>query len=481
MKMRAWWLSVAAAALLLSACSMPQLGIGSQSASTGTTSGTVDSSVALSVVNDSARGMAVFNTVSGTQVDVRAPDPTDNQQVSCIQAVGYARVNQSGNSNDKPDSLLIVGKRGDGSPGIWEADKDGHVSLVADDNSDRPGDLSPAPGAGPFGLYRHLGWEYHATSISADGKVVVGYAENPRGYRFGPLTVAAGTTVGVYWKNVHGLRGHRWAFSGPFVLGSWEPAGDQSVRRHHDLRLSSLLAYLKLFFLNKLTSYLIMATAVTYDDTSGNYVVTGTDQDGIDSTATISPDGRIVIEEVVAPPTSSTRLVIQTFSPTAASSTAYAPNLPVIALFTSSGVDNSTNPWPSSEAGTGSVASDLTGTNTSPQAGWNQIDYQPGITLPSGTVLYVRISGYDAVLADTAGAAAWSGLYGIRVLTTPSSTYTPQAANYSDTPYDDPPGDNPPNYGAPPSNAPSITLDDLNGLSRYLGPADVDWVKITIP
>jgi len=88
----------------------------------------------------------------------------------------------------------------------------------------------------------------------------------------------------------------------------------------------------------------------------------------------------------------------------------------------------------------------------------------------------VRISG-----AGASSVAAWSGYYGIRVLATPGTSYTALAANISDSPYET---DNPPNSGDPTSitAADSInTLDNTTGFSRYLGPGDVDWIKITLP
>jgi len=171
-------------------------------------------------------------------------------------------------------------------------------------------------------------------------------------------------------------------------------------------------------------------------------------------------------------------IVIDTYFPT-------GPNLggsfDVIGLFSESGVLSSQNPWTVPGAGALAVDGETgNGSNPNPgQSGMAYIDYKPATPLPSGTVLYVRISGYDSTPNDTTGAHALTGSYAIRVLTAPKNSYTYfGTVNASDAPYEP---DTPPDYGAVPTKAPSITVNNVQGLNRSLAAADVDWVKITLP
>lgn len=169
-------------------------------------------------------------------------------------------------------------------------------------------------------------------------------------------------------------------------------------------------------------------------------------------------------------------IVIDTFNPTGPGN---GYNFDVLGLFSSSGVGSSANPWTSPCAG--ALACDgQTGIGSNPNSSepyYAYIDYKPATPLPSGTVLYVRISGYSPSGSST-GSDTTAGAYGIRVLTSPSSTYTYfSSINSSDSPYEP---DDTPISGGVPGNPASITLDS-QGLNRYLTVGDVDWVKIVLP
>jgi len=472
----------AAGLLLLAACSMPQIADvqTSQTSGTQTSAGTT-----ISVSNDTARGLAVYTAADGNSEVVSAMDPTTNQIVSCIQSAGFAVTGHEGGSGSSPTSVLIVGERSDGGAGAWEVSSTGKITLLEKKDAGQPGSLTPEPGEAPEGLYHHLGWTYHVTAVSDDGKMIVGYAENKRGLSLGPISIPAGTTVGVYW-NVDRVEGHESTYgkterdryghlwhrevTRPYVIGTKTKSMPGVTYHHHGSRFEGFLSYLKLFFLNRLDSYLVMTSSVQYDAKNDSYVVNGTDENGNDANATISSNGSIAITEVATPPSNTySEIIIDTFNPTGPSNVTATD---VIALFSETGVANAQNPLTNPTAG--ALAWDLNslsgGANPNPtQKGWAYIDYTPTTPLPSGTVLYVRITGYLGV---------WSGDYGIRVLTAPSSTYANIGSNPGDSPYEN---DNPANYGDVPVNAPPITVNDTNGLSRFMGSPDIDWVKITLP
>jgi len=190
--------------------------------------------------------------------------------------------------------------------------------------------------------------------------------------------------------------------------------------------------------------------------------------------------GLVLLSSCESPtnPTTSTgttysRIIIDTFDP---SNTSHVNQTDVIALFSETGVTNAQDPWTNDSTATaGALAWDLNsvsgGANPNPtQLGWAYIDYTPTIPLPSGTVLYVRITGYHKL---------WTGDYGIRVLTLPTATYATISGTAGSDSYEP---DNPANYGDVPVDAPPNTVDDTTGLRRAIAIlGDIDWVKITLP
>ena len=292
------------AILFLAACSVSQIGLAPQKQSSSSPSSGGTSSVqSMTVVNDSSRSQAVFIDGAGKRIDLSALDKTSGDTVRCVVATGFAIMPQTANSDAPSVKAIVVGDRNDGSAGIWAIGADEGVRLIADEQGGSNGDLSPHDGDGPENMHRHFGWVYHATAVSQDGRIVVGYAENPHGFSLGRLSIPAGTTVGIYWRVHRTPSGRLWVVSPPLVIGTFD-----APKRHHDFGghsrfpLPGFLAFLKVFFIGELQSYLIMATAVTYDPVQNAYVVTGTDQDGEAATATISKDGAIVIAATVSTP-----------------------------------------------------------------------------------------------------------------------------------------------------------------------------------
>ncbi len=177
-------------------------------------------------------------------------------------------------------------------------------------------------------------------------------------------------------------------------------------------------------------------------------------------------------------PTTTTysEIVIDTYNPTG---TGNGAGFDVIGLFSATGVVSSANPWTSPATGTLAVDGDSGyGSNpNSAQPGFAYIDYKPSTPLPSGTVLYVRVSGYSAPPGDSTGATAATGPYALRVLTSPSSSYSYYLTTAATTAYE--PDDSPISGGVPTN---PIAMTPGQSINCFLSPAgDVDWVKITLP
>ncbi len=448
-----------AVSLVFVSCSPTQVGVGSQKPpASATPTGSIESNATLTVVNDLSSNQAVFVSETGARIAVQTVAGTDGPAVRCVYSSGFASAQQASGSDSLPVKGVVVGQRDDGNPGIWEVDTDNSIQLVQNEQAGTKGLLAPQQAQFPNGMHPRFGWVYYPTAVSPDCRVIVGYAENPNGYK--PLSIPKGTTIGVYWQVDRASFGKHVRVSAPFVIGTWQ--AENKPRGFHPrfaTPFPSFLTQLKIFFLNELQSYLITATAV--DKPNNNYVVTGTDEDGEAATATISPNGQIVITPVQSTTTSYTEIVIDTYYPLSTGTFMSSPFQNMELLNASGAV----------------LASDNSGSNPDGnELYFAYIDYKPAQPLTSGTVLYIRISGNPAtatgayaIMAQTSPPTLTGGL-------APASYYTFFGTALSTDPYA---AGNTPNF--PPSDPAVITLGVAGALNRYLSASAVEWVQITLP
>jgi hypothetical protein len=271
------------------------------------------------VETDSARGLAVFVDAGGTRIDIEGTEE-DGTVVACVEAIGVVELSEG----DQPAAkslggrgpALVIGRRADGRPGLWIVRPDNTVECpLSEENGTR---ISCLPESDErFGTFRGpFGWVYHVQGVSEDGKLIAGYAENPKGFSHGRWKIEAGTTIGVYWRVwKHSSRPH-YVVSRARIIGTYDasnlPVPDR--RGHHDKGaghwrgwLRHGLDELKLFLLDSFTSYLIMVdkNGVTSGKMQGAYEIMGIDQDGQPAIATIDSAGAIVIEQVKTGPAGS--------------------------------------------------------------------------------------------------------------------------------------------------------------------------------
>lgn len=484
------------------ACSLPQMGT-----ITGTPSGSSTSSVSGNqttdsgqssnpiITNDPSTGIALYVRSDGSTEPVSATDPATGNAVVCTHATGFSVLATSSGTEPRQPSVLVIGERKDGQPGAWAIDRTGHVSLVRSDWGGHDGDLAPGPSDAPGQFSRLFGWSYFTTPVvSQDQKMIIGYAENTNGFHHGSISIPAGTTVSVYWRVHLGRDGHHYHVSlprviGTFVLPTRHHRDHHSESEHEGGRHAHFLPVLNGYTFGLLQSYLISATSVSYDATTNVYVVAGKDQNNKSAQATIASDGTVTITEVTPPATNSySEIVVDTFDPT---SPGNGFGFDVVALFSSQTIKNAGNPWQSPTTASAGTLVDASGNqaidgesgigdniNTTTQPYYAYIDYKPATPLPSGTVLYVRITGYSPTGSST-GADTKAGPYGIRVLTKTSSSYTYfTSVNTTDAPYE--PDDAVNSTTGIPTNPAVVTLNS-QGLNRYLTVGDVDWVKVVLP
>jgi hypothetical protein len=292
-------LLVTAVALILSACPLSNMGQGGaqQPSQAGA------SATSLSVETDTSRNQGVLVEANGATVDIKSVTD-DGTTVSCVDAVGIATLSEdsSTKSLSKGSNAIIIGMRNDGNAGVW-AYASGKMQSVIDEDSgeltSRLPDSNEQNGVfrGPFG------WVYHVMGISEDGKIIIGYAENKKGFHWGSFVIDPGTTIGVYWQvSRHHFRPF-YMVSRAHIIATIDQSklssSNKHVQRWINWTMKHLLDQLKLFLINYLSSYLTMVdkNGVHFDSANNIYDITGTDQDDQPAVATIDQKGNITITE----------------------------------------------------------------------------------------------------------------------------------------------------------------------------------------
>jgi len=250
---------------------------------------------------DASRGQAVLAMKSGARIDISGVGD-DGSVVACVEGMGLATVDQETGRKSLSGSgtTLIVGTRSDGMPGIWEL-SGGRVKTVIDEESGSLTSLLPASSEHDGTFKGQFGWVYHVMGISEDGKIIIGYAENKKGFSRGNFHIDAGTTIGVYWRVSRHPARHFFLVSRARIIGTFDLSklhGSGEEDRHGKSWMTrNMLDHLKWFLLDYLTSYLIMVdlNGVHHDSANDVYLVTGTDQDKNPAVATIDLKGNITI------------------------------------------------------------------------------------------------------------------------------------------------------------------------------------------
>jgi hypothetical protein len=304
---------VALASVLFIACPMPHAGVGV----TKDAAGSADQSApttggSISVVNDTTRNQAVYINETGQRFDVVAAEYAGGPLVSCVQMADFTLVPPSSDADPLPVKALVAGTRNDGTPGVWEIHSDDTIDLpqpAVDDSGAAKcivgGDMTTLPA----GVQMNYGWGFHVTAFSPDGKMIVGYADNPRGVTIGGVQIIAGTTIGVYWRVSSQMYSRFCIISPPRIIGSFTPAPLPPKWAMRWIGRSPLLQQLWQYISGTLQSYLVTATKVGLDTpqgmtaaaatSAGVYDVTGTDQDGLPAIAKIDASGGVAIQALV--------------------------------------------------------------------------------------------------------------------------------------------------------------------------------------
>ncbi len=457
MKTKFFILGLSVFALVFMSCSMPQ-------GPSDLPAPQEEEEMSLAVETDTSRNQGIYINEKGVKIDIISEEDPDGTVVACVKATAIVRVDDGDDSSKSFSSgtwvkALVIGKRDDGNPGVWEIHNDDSIHPVRSSIGGRKCSLLEESEGLDRVIRRLFGWVYHVTMFSEaaeDGRrIIVGYAEHKEGIKRGRWLIEKGTRVAVYWKLNKSSCCPFFRVSRARIIGT--PAAHPHHFHHGRHRfywfIHYILSFLRLFFLNWLDAYLIEAKTVDYDKEKDAFIVTGIDQDGADAVATIYKDDHITIEPLNGVEIIYDRIVIDTYEPRGGWGAGFPPTDTYLTLFDDSGSmleeDNDSTPY------------------TDDHIGSAHIYYTDGLI--SGTY-YIRVtSGFG------------SGPYAIRVLSLNKGAALPNPIyfdSYSEsTDYDD--DDSKKNI---PNDPIDINVGNINAVNRRLNSSvDIDWLKFVLP
>jgi len=294
---------ILAAVFLSAACSGPLV---SDLSSTGST----DTSLSAEIYTDPVSGNAVLLEKSGSVTEIVSEEASG--PVACTEVTDYVLFDSSETASrgwggySHPFRALILGKRNDGRPGLWAVYRDGSVRCFFSEEGLETSELMDAVDS-RYSLAHPLGWSYEVLDmIENDGEIIIlGYAENREGVSFRYYNIDPGTTVGVYWTAKPDSAG-KYHLSRARIIGlrdsSWWGQASRMRGRHAYRHGYEWMWHLRMFFSGWFDRYLTMPEAIALGENPGEYLVSGTDQDGDRAEAVITAWKVLSIEKAAEEP-----------------------------------------------------------------------------------------------------------------------------------------------------------------------------------
>ncbi len=157
---------------------------------------------------DTERNQGVFINKKNEMIDIISME--DGVPIACVKTVDMVLLESPDTRAPEEEEptravALVIGERDDGKPGLWEVHGDSSIHPVKVEGR-KTSALPESIDYQDWMMYA-LGWEYHVTGISSDGRIIIGYAENSGGWEHSHWNIEEGTTVGIYWylgKNTSG-------------------------------------------------------------------------------------------------------------------------------------------------------------------------------------------------------------------------------------------------------------------------------------
>lgn len=484
--------------LVLASCYLPQ--------NPGNVDGT-ETDVQLAVKTDKSRDQGVYVNENGDDFDIVSEEGPDGKIVRCVEAVDIVQVDGGVGEAVKSfgDSgivkALILGRRADGYPGVWEVLYDDSIRPVsyneAGEKNSKAGDSCEVE----WLMHGSFGWQYHVLKPilgpdSEGGYIFVGYAENTRGVDFGgPWTIEEGTTVAVYWRLEKKYR--HFHLSRARIIGEpnedyskWNKTSDKDFPNRYRYRHSMLVHFFlylfdsfKFFFLESFDIYLTDVLEAEYDKEKDLYLVTGHVDGSFSQSTPTKMSGKGGNVEKVEEKEKETTTI---------GTAAITPNGEITITVKGGGNGGNGNggtyerividtykAWLGGAPDTDLILYDETGKELGRDepigGGPGRIDTDdPSISPLSSGIYYIRVYDKDS---------GYVGPYAVRALSLAAEEALPDPVvpgsfNTSDFPYESDDAVT----GNVPTNPVEIPLGNDNYLNRYLYPGtESDWLILELP
>ena len=155
---------------ILASCSMPQ---GPSELTNTGSPGEVASN--LSVETDFSRNQGIYVNEWGQKIDIISEEGAEGTVVRCVEAIDIVEVDEANNSGKSTSAgtrvkALVIGKRDDGHPGVWEIHSDDSIHPVEGKEYGKKSSLLPDSGEIDWVFYGFFGLVYHVTMIVGDGQ-----------------------------------------------------------------------------------------------------------------------------------------------------------------------------------------------------------------------------------------------------------------------------------------------------------------------
>ncbi|MBI9106267.1 MAG: hypothetical protein JEZ04_05930 [Spirochaetales bacterium] len=253
------------------------------------------------ITTDIERNQGIYINEQNEKIDIRSTE--GGITVACVEAVDIVFLeapNIEVSENDRTRAIaLVIGRRDDGNPGLWEIHNDDSIHPLKIEGKETS--MLPESEEYQDWMMAAFGWKYYVTGISSDGRIVIGYAENNGGWEHPHWNIKEETTVGVYWNLGKNNSGRIPWVSRAKVIGTplnsfdWK-FGSDKFGRIAMRWLRFLRKRFQLLFLDWMENYLTTAVSVNLAEEEGQYIIKGPDKDGIDSAAVVSGKKVISIE-----------------------------------------------------------------------------------------------------------------------------------------------------------------------------------------
>ena len=140
----------------------------------------------LSVTTDKSRNQGVYLNEDGDRFDIVSEEGPEGEVVRCVEALDIVPVGPGDGVGSKsfgghgPIKALILGKRGDGYPGVWEVQNNDSIVPVSSNESGEKNSKAGDSCEVDWFIHGFFGWKYHIVfpflgHDSKGGYIFVGY------------------------------------------------------------------------------------------------------------------------------------------------------------------------------------------------------------------------------------------------------------------------------------------------------------------